>query len=181
MPAAPRIICTPVAHGMVSLLRSTMQAAAKAALYSSVVSGVTAVLSFLLAPTIGALSDAFGRHPFFILTACTAAAPAVCFAMFALGYAPLWLYYLTNGINYSLPGFSMALAHVADVAPPEHRAAAVGLVIGAFSATFITGPSLSAVLPLEPTLWASIGCSAAAFVYVGRCRQYRYVCVCCGG
>ena len=102
-----------------------------------------AMAQFVAGPVIGKLGDRFGRRP--VLLACM-----ICFAFdYALqAFAPTlaWLF-----LGRAIAGVSGAIygpagAVIADVSPPEKRAAGYGLLGGAFSIGFIIGPALGGLL-----------------------------------
>lgn len=102
-----------------------------------------AILQFFFAPVLGALSDHFGRRPV-ILTAMLGSG----LDYFVMAFSPnLWVLFITRAIN-GLTGASMtpANAYIADVTPPEKRAAAFGLVGAAFGAGFVFGPLVGGLL-----------------------------------
>ena len=112
-------------------------------------------MQFLFMPVIGALSDRFGRRPVILLS---------CFGLgidfFVMALAPnlAWLFVgrLVSGITAS--GFATAFAYIADVTPPEKRAAGFGMVGAAFGLGFVIGPAMGGVLgEIDPRLpfWAA--------------------------
>jgi len=104
---------------------------------------VWALMQFVCSPVLGALSDRFGRRP------------VILFSNFGLGLdyivmalAPTinWLFVgrVISGITGA--SFTAASAYVADVTPPEKRAASYGLVGAAWGLGFILGPAVGGVL-----------------------------------
>ena len=101
------------------------------------------LMQFFFMPVMGALSDRFGRRPVILIS---------CFGLgldfFLMALAPnlTWLFVgrVISGITAS--GFSTAFAYIADIAPPEKRAASFGLVGAAFGLGFVLGPALGGVL-----------------------------------
>ena len=117
------------------------------------------LMQFFFMPVMGALSDRFGRRPV-ILISCLGL--GLDFFLMALAPNLTWLFVgrLISGITAS--GFSTAFAYIADVAPPEKRAASFGLVGAAFGLGFVIGPALGGVLgQVDPRLpfWVA-GCLA---------------------
>lgn len=102
-----------------------------------------ALMQFFFAPVLGALSDRFGRRPV-LLTALFGSG----LDYFAMALAPSvpWLF-VTRAIN-GLSGASMATAnaYIADITPPEKRAAAFGMIGAAFGLGFTIGPLMGGVL-----------------------------------
>jgi DHA1 family tetracycline resistance protein-like MFS transporter len=124
-----------------------------------------AVMQFVFSPVLGALSDRFGRRPVVLLSNFGLAADYVLMAM-----APslVWLFIgrVISGITSA--SVSTAFAYIADVTPPERRAAIFGRIGAAFGAGFILGPALGGVLgDIDPRLpfWAAAGLSFANAFY----------------
>ena len=102
-----------------------------------------ALAQFVAGPIVGNLGDHFGRRP--VLLACM-----ICFAFdYALqAFAPTlaWLF-----LGRAIAGVSGAIygpagAVIADVSPPDKRAAGYGLLGAAFSIGFIVGPALGGLI-----------------------------------
>ncbi len=102
-----------------------------------------AIMQFLFAPAMGSLSDRFGRRPVILISLFGSGLD-----YFAMAFAPSvpWLF-LTRALN-GLSGASMttAQAYIADVTPPEKRAAGFGMIGAAFGLGFILGPLMGGVL-----------------------------------
>ncbi|MBR0776167.1 TCR/Tet family MFS transporter [Bradyrhizobium diazoefficiens] len=118
-----------------------------------------AVMQFVFSPVLGALSDRFGRRPVVLLSNFGLGADYVLMAM-----APslVWLFIgrVISGITSA--SISTAFAYIADVTPPERRAAIFGRIGAAFGAGFIFGPALGGVLgDIDPRLpfWAAAALS----------------------
>ena len=100
---------------------------------------VYALMQFLCAPLIGNLSDRFGRRPVLILSL---VALAVDYAITGLAPTLAWLFvgrFLSGAAGAAYPTVN---AYIADVSPPEKRAANFGLTGAAFGIGFILGPGL---------------------------------------
>ncbi len=109
-----------------------------------------AAMQFLFAPTLGSLSDRFGRRPVILFSQFGSGLD-----YFAMALAPnLAILYVTRAIN-GFTGASMtaASAYVADVTPPEKRAAGFGLVGAAFGLGFVLGPLIGGVLGAYDIRW----------------------------
>ncbi len=104
---------------------------------------VFAAMQFLCAPIIGNLSDRFGRRPVLI-----ASLLAIGFDYLLTGLAPtiLWLFIARFLSGIAGASYSTVNAYIADVSPPEKRAANFGLTGAAFSVGFIVGPALGGLL-----------------------------------
>jgi DHA1 family tetracycline resistance protein-like MFS transporter len=102
-----------------------------------------ALMSFVFAPIWGSLSDSFGRRPIILLALFGSGIDYLAQAM-----APnlTWLF-ITRALNgFTGASFSVAGAYIADVTPPEKRAAGFGLMGAAFGLGFIIGPLLGGFL-----------------------------------
>ncbi|MDO8559972.1 MAG: MFS transporter [bacterium] len=101
---------------------------------------------FFSAPILGQLSDQFGRKR---ILAVSLAGTCLGYVLFAVGvllhnipllFASRLLDGLTGG------NFAVAMASIADVSKPEHRAKNFGLIGAAFGLGFILGPYLGGKL-----------------------------------
>jgi MFS transporter, DHA1 family, tetracycline resistance protein len=101
------------------------------------------LMQFLVAPVVGALSDRMGRRPIILLSNFGLGLDYVLMAV-APGLTLLFVGRLISGITAAT--FSTAAAYIADVSPPEQRAAGFGLINLAFGAGFVLGPALGGLL-----------------------------------
>ena len=102
-----------------------------------------AVAQFFCAPVLGNLSDRYGRRPVIL---CSLLAFGIDYLI--MGFAG-WIGWLFLGrIVAGIAGasFTPAYACIADISPPERRAANFGLVGAAFGAGFIIGPAIGGLL-----------------------------------
>jgi MFS transporter, DHA1 family, tetracycline resistance protein len=102
-----------------------------------------ALAALLGAPLLGALSDAIGRRPMLLLSVA-----GLGLNHFAASLAPsLWMLFAAR-IFAGLCGasYTVATAYVADITPPERRAAAFGLIGAAAGCGFILGPAIGGLL-----------------------------------
>ncbi|QJB70484.1 TCR/Tet family MFS transporter [Parasphingorhabdus halotolerans] len=102
-----------------------------------------AAMQFVFSPIIGNLSDKFGRRPVLLATL---AGYAISYMLMGLAPTLLWIFVgrvLTGIMGAS---FSVANAYIADVSPPDKRAANFGLIGMAFGVGFIIGPALGGFL-----------------------------------
>ncbi len=101
------------------------------------------VMQFLLSPVLGALSDRVGRRP--VLLASNLGR-ALDYALMALapGVPLVFAGRLISGS--SAASNATGGGYVADILPPERRAAGFGLINVAFGAGFVLGPAIGGLL-----------------------------------
>jgi DHA1 family tetracycline resistance protein-like MFS transporter len=115
----------------------------RAAMWVGVFGTLFAAIQFVCSPIQGALSDRFGRRPVVLLS--------------NLGIGVDFLFMaLVNSIPLLLIGrffsgafaasFSTANAYIADITPPDKRAASYGFLGAAFGIGFIIGPAIGGIL-----------------------------------
>jgi MFS transporter, DHA1 family, tetracycline resistance protein len=104
-----------------------------------VLASLYALMQFVFAPLLGSLSDRFGRRRVILLSLFGSGLDYFLFA-FAPGLAWLYVARIISGITGA--NISAASAYIADVSPPEKRAANFGLIGAAFGIGFIAGPAL---------------------------------------
>ncbi len=104
---------------------------------------VWALMQFVFAPILGALSDRFGRRKI-ILLSCLGL--GLDYVLMALAPNLIWLFLgrVLSGITAA--SFSTAGAYIADVTPPEKRAASYGLFGAAWGFGFVVGPAVGGLL-----------------------------------
>jgi MFS transporter, DHA1 family, tetracycline resistance protein len=124
-----------------------------------------AVMQFVSAPILGALSDRFGRRPVLLLSM---AGLGLDYVLMALAPTLAWLFVgrLVSGITAA--SFSTANAYISDVTPPERRGAAFGAVGAAFGLGFVLGPAVGGLLgQSDPRLpfWVAAGFSLTNALY----------------
>ena len=109
---------------------------ASAALWFGLFGTVWALMQFLFSPLLGALSDRFGRRPVVLLSNFGL---GFDYVLMALAPSLGWLFVgrLISGITAA--SISTAFAYIADVTPPEKRAAAFGMIGAAFGVGFVAG------------------------------------------
>jgi len=124
-----------------------------------------ALMQFLFSPVIGGLSDRFGRRPVVLLSNFGLSADYVLMAL-APSLSWLLLGRLISGITSA--SISTSFAYIADLTPPEKRAAYFGKIGVAFGAGFILGPALGGLLGgMSPRLpfWVAASLSLANALY----------------
>ncbi len=101
-----------------------------------------AAMQFVCAPIIGNLSDRFGRRP--VLLASILALGLDYLLQYA---APVFGWLIVGRVLAGVTGasYSAAYAYIADITPPEKRAASFGLMGMAFGVGFIVGPALGGI------------------------------------
>jgi len=116
-----------------------------------------AVMQFLFAPIIGALSDKFGRRPV-LLASLLGFGIDYMFLAFAPSIGWLFVGRLIAGIMGA--SFTTAGAYMADISTPEKRAQNFGMIGAAFGLGFIIGPVIGGLLgglgPRVPFIIAAI-------------------------
>lgn len=104
---------------------------------------IYAVMQFLFAPVLGALSDRYGRRPVLLISL---AGAAVDYVFMALAPA-LWMLFLGRALaGLTSANMAVATAVVADLSDEDARARRFGYVNAAFGVGFIIGPALGGLL-----------------------------------
>src|ERR1700742_2934507 len=98
---------------------------------------------FLFSPLIGNLSDRFGRKPVLIISLLML---GVDYLIVGLAPTIAWLFVGRILTGISGAAYTTANAYIADVSPPEKRAANFGLVGAAFGIGFVVGPALGGLI-----------------------------------
>ena len=108
-----------------------------AALWGGYLSFVYALMQFAFGPTLGNLSDRFGRRPVLLISLFTLAVDYL-----VMGFAPtLWLLFAGRALaGIAGATYSTANAFMADISPPDRRAQNFGLIGAGFGVGFIAGP-----------------------------------------
>jgi len=109
-----------------------------------------ALMQFVFSPLLGVLSDRFGRRRVLLISL---GGLGLDYILMALAPNLAWLFVgrVISGITAAT--YSTAAAYIADVTPPEKRAAAFGYVGAAWGAGFVLGPSLGGVLSSVDPRW----------------------------
>ncbi|XP_054142533.1 hippocampus abundant transcript-like protein 1 isoform X1 [Melozone crissalis] len=110
-------------------------------LMNGLIQGVKGFLSFLSAPLIGALSDAWGRKYFLLLTVFF-----TCVPIPLMRISPWWYFAMISVCGIFSVTFSVIFAYVADVTEEHKRTTAYGLVSATFAASLVTSPAIGAYL-----------------------------------
>jgi MFS transporter, DHA1 family, tetracycline resistance protein len=132
IPIGPRLVA--------SFLGDDLGAAART--FGALIS-LYSVMQFVFAPVLGGMSDRFGRRPVILSSLLGAAAS---YLLSGLAPSLAWLFVGRTIAGATGASFSAANAYVADITPPDRRAAAFGVVGAAFGLGFILGPALGGAL-----------------------------------
>ena len=153
----------PVLPGLIeSLTGANLQ---ESALIGGALLLVYSLMLFLCAPIIGGLSDRFGRRPVLLVTLLAMGADYLLMA-----WAPSLFWLFVGRAISGVMGATWAAANstVADLFPPEERAAKFGLLGGVGAAGFVLGPAIGGVLGefglRLPFLAAAVFAFGGAFV-----------------
>lgn len=124
-----------------------------------------AAAMFLCGPIIGSLSDAFGRRPVLIAALATLTIDYVIMAL-----AETYWVLLVGRILAGVAGatYITATAYISDIAKPEERAAAFGMIGAAFGIGFVLGPALGGVASdwhITAPFWIAAALSALNVVF----------------
>lgn len=124
-----------------SLLKEVTQAD-NVAPYIGTMTALYAVMQFLFAPVLGALSDRLGRRPVLLISLAGAAVNYLF-----LAFAPnLWMLFAGRAIaGLTSANMSVATAYITDITPEDRRARRFGLFNAMFGIGFIIGPVLGGV------------------------------------
>lgn len=137
----------------------------RAALIYGLFGTVWALMQFLFAPTVGVLSDRFGRRPVVLLSNLGL---GVDYVLMALAPNLVWLFVGRVIAGITAASISAAGAYIADVMPADKRAGSFGLIGAAFGLGFVLGPALGGVLggiDLRLPFWVAAGLSLANAAY----------------
>jgi DHA1 family tetracycline resistance protein-like MFS transporter len=132
VPVLPKLIIQ-FEHGDMSM----------AATQTGIFAFVWAAMQFVFSPVMGALSDRFGRRPVVLLSNFGLGCDYLLMAV-APTLGLLFVGRVISGITSA--SYPTANAYIADVTPPEQRAAKFGMLGAAFGLGFIVGPALGGVL-----------------------------------
>jgi DHA1 family tetracycline resistance protein-like MFS transporter len=100
-------------------------------------------MQFFFSPILGSLSDRYGRRPIVLLSNFGL---GMDYLLMAWAPALPWLFVgrVISGLTAS--SVPTAMAYMADVTPPEKRAAAFGMLNAAFGVGFVVGPAMGGLL-----------------------------------
>ncbi|MGV6801791.1 MAG: TCR/Tet family MFS transporter [bacterium] len=124
---------------------------------------VYAVMQFFMSPILGGISDRFGRRPVLLLSLL-----GYAFDFLLMAVAPTyWWLFLGRALAGAFAAtHATANAYIADITPPEKRAANYGLLGAAFGIGFILGPIIGGILGEHNVRYPFFAASALAFLNV---------------
>ena len=109
----------------------------------TIIIAVYSGVQFLTGPTIGRLSDKYGRKP---VLAWTTAGAAISHVLLGMADS-LWLVIIARIIGgIAAANIGVAFAYVTDVSSGADRAKSMGILGSAFSFGFMFGPAMGGVL-----------------------------------
>ncbi|WP_347832045.1 MFS transporter [uncultured Planktomarina sp.] len=114
-----------------------------AAIWGGILATVFAVMQFIFGPTIGSLSDRFGRRPVLLISLVII---AVDFIVMGLAHS-MWLLVFTRIIGgIAAATQATAAAFISDISTPENRSANFGILGATFGVGFVLGPLMGGLL-----------------------------------
>lgn len=131
----------------------------------SILGLVWAIMQFIFTPIQGALSDRFGRRPVLLVSM---TGLGLDYVLMALAPNLTWLIIGRALSGVTAASFSTANAYIADITPPDRRAAAFGMMGAAFGIGFVLGPLLGGISgSVDPRLpfWIAAGLSLTNALY----------------
>ncbi|MBR2658016.1 MAG: TCR/Tet family MFS transporter [Loktanella sp.] len=138
---------------------------ANAALWGGVLATIYAAMQFIFGPTVGSLSDRYGRRPVLIISLVIM---AFDYVLMALAHT-IWLLIIGRVIGgITAATQSTSAAYMADISSPEEKAGNFGLIGAAFGVGFVVGPLVGGLLAEYGTrapFWAAAGLAAANAVF----------------
>ncbi|GAA0295332.1 TCR/Tet family MFS transporter [Rhodovulum strictum] len=136
-----------------------------AAIWGGILATSFAVMQFLCGPLVGNLSDRYGRRPVLLISLATMALDYVVMAL----AGSIWLLFaarIVGGITAATQ--ATAGAFIADISPPERKAARFGLIGATFGIGFVLGPLIGGFLgelgPRAP-FWAAAALATANLIF----------------
>ena len=136
-----------------------------AAVWGGILATIFAAMQFLFGPTVGNLSDRYGRRPVLIISRVIM---AFDYVLMALAHT-IWLLIIgriIGGITAATQ--SPSAAYMADISEPHEKAGTFGLIGAAFGMGFVLGPLLGGVfaeIGTRAPFWAAALLAAANAVF----------------
>ncbi|NND23002.1 MAG: MFS transporter [Woeseia sp.] len=133
---------------------------AEGAVWGGIMMSAYAATMFLFGPIVGSLSDAYGRRSVLIAALATLTIDYIIMAL-----AEVYWLLLVGRILAGMAGatYITATAYISDIAKPEERGAAFGMIGAAFGIGFVLGPALgglAAAWHITAPFWIAAGLSA---------------------
>ena len=114
-----------------------------AAIWGGILATVFAVMQFIFGPTIGSLSDRFGRRPVLLVSLVII---AMDFIVMGLALS-IWLLVITRIIGgIAAATQATAAAFISNISTPENRSANFGILGATFGVGFVLGPLMGGLL-----------------------------------
>ncbi|MEO1029366.1 MAG: MFS transporter, partial [Pseudomonadota bacterium] len=133
--------------------------------WSGLLTATFGLTNFLAGPTLGGLSDRFGRRPILLASIFTLIIDYLIMG-FANTIVVLFIGRALAGISSAT--FSTANAYIADTTTPEERGRAFGIIGAAFGVGFILGPILGGylgIISIRAPFFAAAALAAINFLY----------------
>jgi len=102
-----------------------------------------AIMQFIFAPVVGALSDKFGRRPVLLFSLLGF---GIDYIFLSLAPTIGWLFVGRIIAGITGASFTTASAYIADISAPEDRSKNFGMIGAAFGLGFIIGPVIGGLL-----------------------------------
>ncbi len=114
-----------------------------AAVWGGILATIFAVMQFLFGPTVGSLSDRYGRRPILLISMAVIAVDYV-----VMGFAnSIWLLLVLRIIAGIAASTQVtAAAYISDISTPEQKIANFGILGAAFGIGFVLGPLVGGLL-----------------------------------
>ena len=114
-----------------------------AAIWGGILASIFAIMQFLFGPTLGSLSDRYGRRPVLLVSLIVM---AVDFIVMGLAHS-IWLLITTRIIGgIAAATQSTAAAFISDISTAKTRSANFGILGASFGVGFVLGPLLGGLL-----------------------------------
>jgi DHA1 family tetracycline resistance protein-like MFS transporter len=170
IPVSPRLVATVEGLNVAGIDDKVWEH--QAAFAVGMLAATYALMQFLFAPLLGSLSDRFGRRNVLLIALMGSAidylfgacAPSIASYNTTLALVVLFTTRAINGISGSTVG--ICGAYIADITPPEKRAAGFGIIGAAFGLGFVIGPLVGGELGDEKHILPLIGHGNIIYPYI---------------
>jgi len=127
---------------------------------------INCFLTFAFAPTIGKISDSFGRKPFLLLAVVSSHLQYIVLAF----DVNLWFYFVIGAVS-GVAAVSIALisSFIGDVCPPTERSRAFGQVVGVLGIGGLLGIGLGGTLDYSICKWLPLAFCIINSIYIILC------------